>query len=56
MIVTAEIRAGQLAGLVKQVQAGSEVLLTQGNKPMAELVPALEAADAPRPALHVRSL
>ncbi len=56
MIVTAEIGAGQLADLVKQVQAGAEVLLTQGNKPVAKLVPALEETDAPHAALPVRSL
>jgi antitoxin (DNA-binding transcriptional repressor) of toxin-antitoxin stability system len=56
MIVTAEIGTGQLADLIKQVQAGAEVLLTQGNKPVAKLVPAFEEADIPRAALHIRSL
>jgi prevent-host-death family protein len=56
MIVTAEIGTRQLADLVKQVQAGDEVLLTQGNKPVAKLVSALEKAAAPRTALQVRSL
>jgi prevent-host-death family protein len=56
MIVTAEIGTGQLADLIKQVQAGAEVLLTQGNKPVAKLVPALEETDAPRAALPIRSL
>ena len=38
MTMTAEVRAEQLAELVKQVQAGNEVLLTQGNKPVAKLI------------------
>ncbi len=41
MTMTAEIGAGQLAELVKQVEAGNEVILTQGNKPVARLVPAM---------------
>jgi prevent-host-death family protein len=56
MTVTAEIGAGQLAELVKQVQAGNEVLLTQGNKPVAKLVPAVENGAAPGAALRIRSL
>ena len=55
MTMTAEIGAGQLAELVKQVQAGNEVLLTQGNKPVARLVPAAENANAPRTVFQVRS-
>jgi antitoxin (DNA-binding transcriptional repressor) of toxin-antitoxin stability system len=38
MTVTAEIRAGQWAELVKQVQAGNEVLLTHDSKPVAKLI------------------
>ena len=56
MTITAEIGAGELADLIKQVQAGDEVLLTQGNKPVAKLVSALEATVAPRTALRIRSL
>jgi prevent-host-death family protein len=43
MTTTAEISelTGQLAELVKQVQAGNEALLTEGNRPVARLVPAL---------------
>jgi antitoxin (DNA-binding transcriptional repressor) of toxin-antitoxin stability system len=52
----AEVGAGQLAELVKQVQAGNEVLLTQGNKPVAKLVPAIQKDTAPHAALQVRSL
>jgi prevent-host-death family protein len=57
MTTTAEIseRTGQLAELVKQVQAGNEVLLTEGNKPVARLVPALEQVAAGA-ALQIRSL
>jgi antitoxin (DNA-binding transcriptional repressor) of toxin-antitoxin stability system len=38
------------------VQAGAEVLLTQGNKPVAKQVSAGEATAATRPALQIRSL
>jgi prevent-host-death family protein len=40
MTTTAEVNefTGRLAELVKQVQAGNEVLLTQNNKPVAKLV------------------
>lgn len=40
MTVTEEVKAGQLAELLKQVQAGNEVVLTQDHKPVAKLVPA----------------
>jgi len=56
MIVTTEIGAGQLAELVKQVQAGNEVLLTQSNKPVARLVSAADKAISAGAALHVRPL
>jgi prevent-host-death family protein len=44
MTTTAEINefTGKLAELVKQVQAGNEVLLTQGRKPVAKIVSASE--------------
>jgi hypothetical protein len=32
MTVTEEVKAGQLTELLKEVQAGNEVLLTQDNK------------------------
>ena len=50
--------AGQLAELVKQVQAGNEVLLTQGNKPVAKLVPdsAPEQKNLKRIAEEIREL
>ncbi len=56
MIVTTEIGTKQLADLIKQVQAGDEVLLTLGNKPVAKLVPAERGAIAPATALHIRAL
>lgn len=55
MTMTAEVAAGQLADLVKHVQAGNEVLLTQESKPVARLVPAVEKG-APNAALEIRSL
>ena len=56
MIVTAEVGSGQLADLVKQVQAGDEVLLTQGNKPVARIVSALEKKVSAGVALKIRSI
>lgn len=58
MTTTAEVNGftGQLAELVKQVQAGHEVLLTQGNKPVARLVPAGDREIVPGAALQIRSL
>jgi antitoxin (DNA-binding transcriptional repressor) of toxin-antitoxin stability system len=38
MTVTADIGTSVLLDLVKQVQAGHEVLLIQGNKPVAKIV------------------
>jgi prevent-host-death family protein len=56
MIVTSEIGGGQLAELVKHVQAGNEVLLTQHNKPVARLVSASETAISPGAPVQIRSL
>jgi prevent-host-death family protein len=56
MMVTAEIGTQPLADLIKQVQAGDEVLLTQGNKPVAKLVSAMQATAIQRADLHIRSL
>ena len=56
MVVRTEIGSGQLAELVKQVQAGNEVLLTQENRPVAKLVPAGEAKPEPNASLRIRSL
>ena len=48
--------AERLAELVKQVQAGGEVLLTQDHKLVARLVPASENEAAPDTTLRIRSL
>ena len=56
MIVTAEIGTRQLADLIKQVQAGDEVLLTQGNKPVAKIVSASENGIPSGTALNIRSI
>jgi prevent-host-death family protein len=56
MIMTADIGVAQLAELVKQVEAGNEIILTQGNKPVARLVAAIEPRKAPREPLQIRSL
>lgn len=56
MTMTAEIDAARLAELIKQVQAGNEVLLTQGNKLVAKLVPAVENGVTPHTTLQIRSL
>lgn len=57
MTTTAEVNGltGQLAELVKQVQAGHEVVLTQGHKPVARLVPAVEMPVVPGATLQIRS-
>jgi antitoxin (DNA-binding transcriptional repressor) of toxin-antitoxin stability system len=55
-MITAEIKGGQLADLIKQVQAGSEVLLTQDNKPVAKIVSAFEKAISSGVPLQIRSL
>jgi antitoxin (DNA-binding transcriptional repressor) of toxin-antitoxin stability system len=56
MTMRTEVGDAQLADLVKQVQAGNDVLLTEGDKPVARLVPAgqMEAGDGT--ALRIRSL
>ncbi|HEX3801134.1 MAG TPA: type II toxin-antitoxin system prevent-host-death family antitoxin [Verrucomicrobiae bacterium] len=56
MTVTMEVGTGQLADLIKQVQAGDEVLLTQNAKPVAKLVAAHEKPAASRKAVPIRSI
>ena len=56
MMVTTEIGAAELVELVKQVQAGNEVLLTQSNKPVAKLVSASEKTVSPAAPFPFRSL
>jgi antitoxin (DNA-binding transcriptional repressor) of toxin-antitoxin stability system len=51
MRLTTEIGGTVLPDLIKQVQAGNEVLLTQDSKPVARLVPAAE-----KPAVHTCGL
>jgi prevent-host-death family protein len=57
MTKTSEINefSGQLAELVKQVQAGNEVVLTQGNQPVAKIVSAKEEKNASG-TIEIRSL
>jgi len=55
MIVTEEVKAGQLAELLKQVQAGNEIVLTQDHKPVAKLVPALSEKAGSGAPLQIRS-
>ena len=56
MVVSTEIEDGNLAELVKQVQAGNEVLLTQGDRPVARLISAHETEAGNNPPFHVRSI
>ncbi len=56
MVVTEEVKAGQLAELLKQVQAGNEVVLTQDQKPVAKLVPASPEKMDPATMLKIRAI
>jgi antitoxin (DNA-binding transcriptional repressor) of toxin-antitoxin stability system len=56
VIVTATVEPGQLAELVKQVQAGHDVVLLQGDQPVARLVPAVPVSTAMAPTFRIRSL
>ena len=56
MTMITEVGAAKLTDLVKQVQAGNEVLLTEGDKPVARLVPARDLAVGQSTALRIRSL
>ncbi len=56
MTTITEVAVAKLADLVKQVQAGNDVLLTEGDKPVARLVPARETDAVRGTALRVRSL
>jgi prevent-host-death family protein len=55
MTVTTEIGAKQLGELIKEVEAGNEVLLTKNAWPVARLVPA-QMAKREGTTLRVRSL
>ena len=48
--------SGTLAELVKEVQAGNEVLLTQGQKPVARIISASEKEVHAVGKLQIRSL
>ncbi|HSY20320.1 MAG TPA: type II toxin-antitoxin system prevent-host-death family antitoxin [Candidatus Acidoferrales bacterium] len=58
MTTTAEVNefTGRLAELVKQVQDGNEVVLTQGHKPVAKIVSTSEKEIVPGIPLQIRSL
>lgn len=58
MTKTAEVNefTGRLAELVKQVQAGNEVLLTEGNKPVAKIILATAKEMTPGAPLKIESL
>jgi len=56
MTTIVEVAAAKLADLVKEVRAGNDVLLTEGDKPVARLVPARETDAAPVSALRIRTL
>jgi prevent-host-death family protein len=58
MTKTAEINefSGRLAELVEQVQAGDEVVLTQGNKPVAKIVSATEEKTSSGATIEIHSL
>jgi prevent-host-death family protein len=58
MTTKAEVRefGSRLAELIKQVQAGNEVLLTQDHKPVAKIVSTSEQEIAPGTPLQIRSL
>jgi antitoxin (DNA-binding transcriptional repressor) of toxin-antitoxin stability system len=54
--MTADISVAHLPDLIRQAQAGNEVLLTQDGKPVAKIVAASESGLAPAAPLQVRSL
>jgi len=57
MTKTAEVNefTGSLAELVKQVQAGNEIVLTQGHKPVAKIVSTAAQESKPGAKLKIRS-
>jgi prevent-host-death family protein len=58
MTKTAEVNefSGQLAELVKQVQAGNEIVLTLGSKPVAKIVSTTEEENISGATIKIRSL
>lgn len=55
MIIATEIGTKPLAELVKQVQAGNEVLLTESNKPVAKIITASQEKSSSNITFQVRS-
>ena len=57
MTKTAEIKefTGRLAELVQQVQAGNEVVLTEGDKPVAKIISTAAQEIKPPAKFQVRS-
>ena len=51
-----EIGTRQLADLIKQVQAGDEIVLTQGHKPVAKIISTSETGNTSSAALNIRSI
>jgi antitoxin (DNA-binding transcriptional repressor) of toxin-antitoxin stability system len=58
MTTTAEVNefTGRLAELVKQVQAGNEVLLTQERKPVAKIIATSEKEIVAGTTIQIHSL
>jgi prevent-host-death family protein len=56
MTTIMEVATARLADMVRQVQAGNDVLLTEGNKPVARLVPAHNTNAGDGTALRIRTL
>ena len=58
MTTTAEVKdfSGKLADLVKQVQAGNEVVLTQDHKPVAKIISTTAQSAATQSVLQINSL
>jgi antitoxin (DNA-binding transcriptional repressor) of toxin-antitoxin stability system len=55
MTMITEIAEARLTDLVKQVRAGNEVLLTEGDIPVARLVPARDMVTGQSGALRIHS-
>jgi prevent-host-death family protein len=55
MLITAEVGSRQLDDLIKQVQAGDEVLLTQEKKPVAKLISVVVPEASTKASFQIRS-
>ena len=49
MILTHEVKAAELAELLKQIQAGNEIVVTQDQKPVAKLISTALEKDKTKP-------